>query len=287
MRAAGTIPLRLRVDRFGRPSRWLPSGSGSSTPPAAAPAPDRPRSTPAVAEGAQTAGGGRGRRRRPGAGDEAPQAWKGLRRPARRRSRGGRDRGRAALRELHEETTLVAEIDRLLWTGRHNDRPAFYFLMTAVRGCVELSGPEALTNRPDNSSSCAGSPRTSSPNWASTRPTSAAPSPRCSPAAPTRSDALRQGERARPLPACAGSRTVRGRDHRSTQRGPGGSSRSTGISRKKLSIIQTTTETLNAEYTTISPSLELRTPKPCASRKTGMMMTMGGTIRVTRRSSPT
>ena len=65
------------------------------------------------------------------------------------------------------------------------------------------------------------------------------------------------------------------------------SSRSTGISRKKLSIIQTTTETLNAEYTTISPSFELRTPKPWASRKTGMMMTMGGTIRVTSRASPT
>lgn len=57
----------------------------------------------------------------------------------------------AALRELHEETTLVAEIDRLLWTGRHNDRPASYFLVTAVRGRAELSGPEALANRPDNS----------------------------------------------------------------------------------------------------------------------------------------
>ena len=57
----------------------------------------------------------------------------------------------AALRELHEETTLIAEIDRLLWTGRHNNRPAWYFLMTAVRGHAELSGPEALANRPDNS----------------------------------------------------------------------------------------------------------------------------------------
>jgi ADP-ribose pyrophosphatase YjhB (NUDIX family) len=57
----------------------------------------------------------------------------------------------AVLRELHEETTLVAEIDRLLWTGRHNDRPAWYFLMTAVRGRAELSGSEALANRPDNS----------------------------------------------------------------------------------------------------------------------------------------
>jgi len=57
----------------------------------------------------------------------------------------------AALRELHEETSLVAEIDRLLWTGWHNDRPAAYFLMTAVQGHAQLSGPEPLANRPDNS----------------------------------------------------------------------------------------------------------------------------------------
>jgi ADP-ribose pyrophosphatase YjhB (NUDIX family) len=63
----------------------------------------------------------------------------------------GETAAEAALRELHEETTLVAEIDRLLWTGRHNDRPAWYFLMTAVRGRAVLSGPEALANRPDNS----------------------------------------------------------------------------------------------------------------------------------------
>jgi len=63
----------------------------------------------------------------------------------------GETAAQAALRELHEETALVAEIDRLLWTGRHNDRPASYFLMTAVRGHAELSGPEALANRPDNS----------------------------------------------------------------------------------------------------------------------------------------
>ena len=63
----------------------------------------------------------------------------------------GETAAEAALRELYEETTLVAEIDRLLWTGRHNDRPACYFLMTAVRGHAELSGPEALANRPDNS----------------------------------------------------------------------------------------------------------------------------------------
>ena len=63
----------------------------------------------------------------------------------------GETAAEAALRELHEETTLVAEIDRLLWTGQHNDRPAWFFLMTAVRGRAELSGSEALANRPDNS----------------------------------------------------------------------------------------------------------------------------------------
>jgi 8-oxo-dGTP pyrophosphatase MutT (NUDIX family) len=62
----------------------------------------------------------------------------------------GETAAEAALRELHEETTLVAEIDRLLWTGRHGDRPAWYFLMTAVRGHARLSGPEARANRPDN-----------------------------------------------------------------------------------------------------------------------------------------
>ena len=63
----------------------------------------------------------------------------------------GETAAEAALRELHEETTLVAEIDRLLWTGQHNGRPAWYFLMTGVRGRAELSGSEALANRPENS----------------------------------------------------------------------------------------------------------------------------------------
>jgi len=63
----------------------------------------------------------------------------------------GETTAEAALRELCEETSLVAEIDRLLWIGWHNDRPATYFLMTAVHGRAQLSGPEALANRPDNS----------------------------------------------------------------------------------------------------------------------------------------
>ncbi|GAA1549733.1 NUDIX hydrolase [Kribbella lupini] len=56
-----------------------------------------------------------------------------------------------ALRELTEETTLTARIDRLLWTGKHNGRPASYFLMTEVTGTPRLSGPEAEAHRPNNS----------------------------------------------------------------------------------------------------------------------------------------
>jgi ADP-ribose pyrophosphatase YjhB (NUDIX family) len=57
----------------------------------------------------------------------------------------------AALRELSEGTGLRATIDRLLWTGLHNGRPATYFLMTGVVGEPVLSGPEAEENAPHNS----------------------------------------------------------------------------------------------------------------------------------------
>jgi 8-oxo-dGTP pyrophosphatase MutT (NUDIX family) len=56
----------------------------------------------------------------------------------------------AALRELAEETTLTASIERLLWTGRHDARPAWYFLMADVRGTAVLSGAEALANSAEN-----------------------------------------------------------------------------------------------------------------------------------------
>jgi 8-oxo-dGTP diphosphatase len=39
----------------------------------------------------------------------------------------------------------------LLFTGRHNGRPAFYFLMNGVTGVPRLSGPEALEHSADNS----------------------------------------------------------------------------------------------------------------------------------------
>jgi len=57
----------------------------------------------------------------------------------------------AALRELYEETTLEARVDRLLWTGQHNGRPASYYLMADVTGAPVLSGPEAQEHGPDNS----------------------------------------------------------------------------------------------------------------------------------------
>ncbi|WP_250906713.1 NUDIX domain-containing protein [Nonomuraea sp. NEAU-A123] len=57
----------------------------------------------------------------------------------------------AAVRELCEETTLTATIDRLLFTGSHNGRPAFYFLMRDVDGVPSLSGQEATEDGPDNS----------------------------------------------------------------------------------------------------------------------------------------
>jgi ADP-ribose pyrophosphatase YjhB (NUDIX family) len=57
----------------------------------------------------------------------------------------------AALRELFEESELRATIERQLWTGSHNGRPASYFLMADVIGTPVLSGPEAVENSPDNS----------------------------------------------------------------------------------------------------------------------------------------
>jgi ADP-ribose pyrophosphatase YjhB (NUDIX family) len=57
----------------------------------------------------------------------------------------------AAVRELREESTLVARVDRLLLAGRHHDREARYFLMTDVTGTPRLSGPELAEHCPQNS----------------------------------------------------------------------------------------------------------------------------------------
>ena len=57
----------------------------------------------------------------------------------------------AALRELREETTLTAGVERLLWVGEHNSRPAYYFLVSNVEGTPELSGDEAAEHCAENS----------------------------------------------------------------------------------------------------------------------------------------
>jgi 8-oxo-dGTP pyrophosphatase MutT (NUDIX family) len=54
------------------------------------------------------------------------------------------------LRELLEETTLTAAVERPLWRARHRDREAAYFLMTDVRGVPTLSGEEARAHGPEN-----------------------------------------------------------------------------------------------------------------------------------------
>lgn len=63
----------------------------------------------------------------------------------------GESSSEAALRELHEETTLTAEVDRLLWTGDDGGRPAAYFLMKCVTGEPVLSGSEAEAHCSANS----------------------------------------------------------------------------------------------------------------------------------------
>jgi adenylate kinase family enzyme/8-oxo-dGTP pyrophosphatase MutT (NUDIX family) len=57
----------------------------------------------------------------------------------------------AAVRELREESTLRARVDRPLHAATHNGREARYFLMTDVEGTPELSGAELEAHAPDNS----------------------------------------------------------------------------------------------------------------------------------------
>ena len=63
----------------------------------------------------------------------------------------GESAAAAVVRELREETSLVARVDRLLWTLEHDDRTASYFLMTDVRSTPLLSGPEAEAHCSENS----------------------------------------------------------------------------------------------------------------------------------------
>lgn len=68
---------------------------------------------------------------------------------------GGIERGEtareAALRELHEETTLSAGKARELWHRHDSAREATYFLCSDVAGTAILSGEESLEHSPANS----------------------------------------------------------------------------------------------------------------------------------------
>lgn len=85
----------------------------------------------------------------------------------------GESSAEAALRELHEETTLTAEIDRLLWTGDHGGRPASYFLMKEVTGEPVLSGRRHRHTARRTPSSLCGRRWTTWTRWTSSRKASA------------------------------------------------------------------------------------------------------------------
>lgn len=57
----------------------------------------------------------------------------------------------AARRELWEESTLSARVDRQILAAEHDGREARYFLMADVEGTPRLSGPELEAHGPDNS----------------------------------------------------------------------------------------------------------------------------------------
>ncbi len=59
----------------------------------------------------------------------------------------------AAVRELAEEATMIGRVERLLWTGVHDDKPdktVSYFLMRDVEGDPVLGGEELAEQTDDN-----------------------------------------------------------------------------------------------------------------------------------------
>jgi 8-oxo-dGTP pyrophosphatase MutT (NUDIX family) len=57
----------------------------------------------------------------------------------------------AVVRELAEETTLSAKVEKVLWIRADGGRPATYFLMRDITGTPTLSGEEAVRNSAENS----------------------------------------------------------------------------------------------------------------------------------------
>jgi len=62
----------------------------------------------------------------------------------------GETPAQAAVRELAEETGLVATVTGELATVDHDDRRAHYLLMEALPGEPTLAGPEAVAETEDN-----------------------------------------------------------------------------------------------------------------------------------------
>ncbi|QDP98183.1 NUDIX domain-containing protein [Microlunatus elymi] len=56
----------------------------------------------------------------------------------------------AVVRELREETHLEGHIERELWTIRHQDRRAHYFLVSVERSRLVLGDPEASSQSSSN-----------------------------------------------------------------------------------------------------------------------------------------
>lgn len=59
----------------------------------------------------------------------------------------------AAVRELAEEATMTGRVERLLWSGVHDDKPdklVSYFLMADVEGEPVLGGEELTEQTEDN-----------------------------------------------------------------------------------------------------------------------------------------
>jgi 8-oxo-dGTP pyrophosphatase MutT (NUDIX family) len=57
----------------------------------------------------------------------------------------------AVIRELAEETTLSAQVEKVLWIRTDGGRPASYFLMRDVTGSPVLAGEEATRDSAENS----------------------------------------------------------------------------------------------------------------------------------------
>jgi hypothetical protein len=116
---------------------------------------------------------------RAGAGRPASRARPAVHGPARRRTRARVSRrSRRLLRELFEETTLTARVQRQLWRACTAIAGATYFLMTDVRGAPTCPARRpGHTGRRTATSSCGSAPTEIADSRTCSRPRSATSSP--------------------------------------------------------------------------------------------------------------